>query len=326
MNTSEITSGDIFVPGTAFAQCHASTLAALPGHRLIAAWFGGTAEKNPDTAIWVSRFDGAAWSAPDKLFKVAPLAHYNPVLFFAPDGRLHLWYKVGPNCSEWRSWHAASDDLGHIWTAAQPFLPDDPLARGPVRCQPIVTPSGAWLAGASDERLRDADGREWWCYIDRSDDGGRTWTAAPIRLAAGSPPGKGAIQPTLWHSATGVHCLLRTSLGRIYRSDSSDDGRTWSPAHATDLPNNNSGIAVARLSDGRLALLWNPVEKDWGARTPLRLSLSSDDGATWSTLCDLATGDGEFSYPALIVHDDRLSATWTNRRATIAFWQSVVPT
>jgi len=64
MNTNDITCGDIFVPGSAFAQCHASTVAALPGNRLIAAWFGGTAEKNPDTAIWVSRFDGAAWSAP----------------------------------------------------------------------------------------------------------------------------------------------------------------------------------------------------------------------------------------------------------------------
>ncbi len=38
MNTNEITSGGIFVPDSAFAQCHASTLAALPGWRLIAAW------------------------------------------------------------------------------------------------------------------------------------------------------------------------------------------------------------------------------------------------------------------------------------------------
>ena len=36
------------------AQCHASTTAESQG-RLLAAWFGGTREKNPDVAFWLSR-------------------------------------------------------------------------------------------------------------------------------------------------------------------------------------------------------------------------------------------------------------------------------
>ena len=31
---------------------------------LVAAWFGGTGEKNPDVGIWVSRRSGEHWSAP----------------------------------------------------------------------------------------------------------------------------------------------------------------------------------------------------------------------------------------------------------------------
>ena len=39
--------------------------------------------------------------------------------------------------------------------------------------------------------------------------------------------GKGAIQPTLWEDQNGlVHMFLRTTSSRIFRSDSSDGGRT----------------------------------------------------------------------------------------------------
>jgi predicted neuraminidase len=38
-----------------FPSCHASTIAETK-NGLIAAWFGGTHEKNPDVGIWVSRF------------------------------------------------------------------------------------------------------------------------------------------------------------------------------------------------------------------------------------------------------------------------------
>ena len=64
---------------------------------------------------------------------------------------------------------------------------------------------------------------------------------------------------------------------------------------------------------------WNPVTK---GRTPLRLSLSHDNGLTWTRHRELATGEGEFSYPALIVTaDGRLAATWTDRRTSIACWR-----
>lgn len=311
----------IFLPGsTPCAQCHASTVAALPGGRLAAAWFGGTAEKDPDTAIWGALYDGDSWSPPRCWFKLCQQAHWNPVLFAGPDERLHLWFKVGPDCARWRSWRSVSDDGGVTWTPATPFIPEDALARGPVRCPPIPTASGAWLAPASEESLPGPAGPGWWPYVDRSVDGGRTWTVHPIPV----PAGVNAIQPTLWSSQAGLHALLRTNQGAIWRSRSTDDGHTWCPAYATRLGNNNAGIAVTPLPDGRLLLLWNPVATDWGPRTPLRLSVSDDDGASWSTVTDLATGEGEFSYPAVVVVDGLASATWTDRRTTIGWWQGRV--
>ena len=37
-----------------FPECHASTIAETK-NGLVAAWFGGTGEKNPDVGIWVAR-------------------------------------------------------------------------------------------------------------------------------------------------------------------------------------------------------------------------------------------------------------------------------
>ncbi len=46
-----------------FPSCHASTITETKDG-LIAAWFGGTAEKNPDVGIWVSRFTNGEWTIP----------------------------------------------------------------------------------------------------------------------------------------------------------------------------------------------------------------------------------------------------------------------
>ena len=47
-------------------QCHASTIAAA-GDVLVAAWFGGTEEKNDDVGIWVSRNIEGGWSKPTEV-------------------------------------------------------------------------------------------------------------------------------------------------------------------------------------------------------------------------------------------------------------------
>ena len=88
-----------------FPSCHASTLAETPTG-LVAAWFGGTAEKNPDVAIWLSRLENGRWSAPIEVANgILPdksrYPTWNPVLFQPKDGPLLLFYKCGPNPDSW---------------------------------------------------------------------------------------------------------------------------------------------------------------------------------------------------------------------------------
>src|ERR1022692_4783648 len=46
-----------------FPSCHASTIAET-NSGLVAAWFGGTAERNPDVCIYVSRNENGHWTPP----------------------------------------------------------------------------------------------------------------------------------------------------------------------------------------------------------------------------------------------------------------------
>ena len=132
------------------------------------------------------------------------------------------------------------------------------------------------------------------------------------------------IQPTLWESALGkVHMLTRTSVGRIYRSDSEDYGESWCEAYPTCLPNNNSGIDLVAVPDGTLFLVSNPVGENWGERSPLTLSKSEDNGKSWETVLTLEEEkiDSEFSYPAIEYFNGSLYITYTYERTNVAFWK-----
>lgn len=302
-----------------FAQCHASTLLYTGHGNFIVAWFGGTHEKHDDVGIWLSHGRPGAWSNPIEVAKLREEPHWNPVLFKAPSGEVILYFKVGKSIDTWQTWYKVSHDQGETWTDAQELVPGDKGGRGPVRNKPIQLADGTWLAPASNEKKG-----VWNAFTDRSEDQGKTWTpSAYISLNRDSVPGEGIIQPTLWESQPGhVHMLLRSSAGVVCRSDSDDGGKIWSAAYKTTLPNPNSGIDVTQLPDGALVLAYNPVGRNWGARNPISLALSQNNGKTWPLTVNLETGrsSDEFSYPAIINMGDTVAGTYTWKRQRIAFW------
>jgi predicted neuraminidase len=310
--------GFLFGDDHPFPQCHASTIIHLDDGEFIAAWFGGTEEKDDDVGIWMTRGRPGNWEKPFEVAKIRQEPHWNPVLFQSPEGKIYLFFKVGKEIAQWETWLKTSDDRGKTWSQATELVPGDRGGRGPVRNKLIVLSDGAWLAGASNEN------GAWNTFFDRSEDKGKTWHATPyLTIDRKEIKGKGIIQPTLWESAPGeVHALLRSTAGVICRTDSKDYGKTWSPVYKTSLPNPNSAIDVAKLPDGTLVLAYNPDDKNWGSRGTLALAVSSDNGKTWSKRAIIEHGgkDDEFSYPAIISYGDTVAVTYTWKRKKIAFW------
>lgn len=315
----------IFEEERPFLQCHASTITEAPDGTLVAAWFGGTKEKHPDVAIWTTRYCDGNWTSPHKTAKVEESAHWNPVLFTDAQGTVHLFFKVGPEIPYWRTYWMNSKDNGISWSEPRELVPGDAGGRGPVKNKPILLSNGSWLAPASTEL------RRWEAFADRSEDNGFTWHRSEnFVLDRSLFKGPGAIQPTFWESAPGVvHALLRTSFGRIVRTDSMDYGKTWTPLYDSGLPNNNSGIDALRLEDGRVLLVLNPIGTNWGPRTPLSLAISHDNGSTWKLLAhfedDPPESKYEYSYPAIICTKNGVAVSYTYRRERIRCWQIPLP-
>lgn len=297
------------IPGPV-PQCHASTLAMLPGGEILCAWFGGTAEGHADVQIWVSRRSAGRWSEPVCVTAEEGIPHWNPVLYPDPWGTVHLYYKIGVEIPYWKTMVMESRDQGRTWGSPRELVPGDSGGRGPVKNKPIRLSNGMLMAPASLEQ------GPWRCFMDVSPDGIR-WQKKPIPV---SDEAVNMIQPSLWEWPCGhIHALMRSSAGFVYRSDSSDSGETWCPAYPTAMPNNNSGLDCALTDTGLLALVCNPVEKDWGPRSPLTLFVSDDNGESFRKVLDLETEPGEYSYPAVIAEGTRLHISYTWNRQTIVY-------
>ena len=330
-------------------SCHAGTVARLNGKSFMA-WFGGTRESADDVDIYYTHTTDEGLAEIKRVTANENIAHWNPVLLPRENG-LDLFFKMGETIPDWQTMRARLDAEGNCIADPVELVPGDFGGRGPVKNKCLKLKSGRILAPAS---LETKDPDRWDAYIDISDDGGETftefvpiplyrkgttaWTGKRWKMARPLPrysgeenepdrpwcraENAGIIQPTLWQTADGaVHALLRSSEGYILRSNSYDEGMTWCPAYNTGMPNNNSGIDLTRLHDGRIFLCANPVGDNWGARSPLTLFVSQDDGETFTELMKLEMLPGEYSYPGIVAEGNKLFIIYTWNRRKMAYWE-----
>jgi predicted neuraminidase len=318
-----------------YPQVHASTLVETTSGQLIAAWFGGTEEGDPDVSIWVARHEKGGWSPGVKVadgVQDATKRHptWNPVLFQPRGGPLMLFYKVGPSPREWWGMVITSSDDGRTWSDPR-RLPEGIL--GPIKNKPVQLADGTIVAGSSTEAV-DTDA--WRVHVERSTDLGKTW----VRVAVGDG-GFNAIQPDILRHADGrLQLLCRSKEMEVPTSWSSDGGRTWSALAKSGLYAVNSGSDAVTLQDGRHVLVYNYRDRPGGspgnyrpelltritnpptgprARWPLVVSVSRD-GVAWKqalTLEDAPLRHG-YAYPAVIqTRDGRIHVTYTFDRRMI---------
>jgi len=295
-----------------FPSCHATTLVEAAPGILLAAWFGGTAEKNPDVGIWISRHTGDNWTTPIEIangLQEGGSRHpcWNPVLYKPEGGPLMLFYKVGPTPSTWWGMLRTSIDAGLTWSDAR-RLPEGIL--GPIKNKPVQLSNGDILSPSSSE---DSG---WRVHFERSSDLGATWSKSE---AVNDGKSIAAVQPSiLFLGGQNLIALGRTQQKHIFQIQSEDGGKHWSEMILTPLPNPNSGTDAVTLRDGRHLLVYNHTTR---GRSPLNVALSGD-GISWQAALALEDEPSmEFSYPAMIQTSDGLvhiTYTWKRRKVAHA--------
>lgn len=341
-------------PASTQRDNHASTLVELQGGDILAAWFAGTKEGAADVAIYAARLHAGTWSAQTELAHADKVACWNPVLFHTRDGRLWLYYKYGLKPSSWLGARKWSDDEGRTWSPEE-SLPDGIL--GPIKDKPLVLPDGTIVSGSSIENGK------WAVWIERSPDGGKTWTKfGPMTLpddadqpdagaraaSAEADPHGSDVNPSpdqLIH--TKLYPPSKTTVGIIQPAIVSLGAhhlRLYARGHTRA-----ARIAIAdSLDDGRtwgtvrLIALPNPnsgidavrlrdgrivliFNNSYNKRTPLNLAISRD-GEHFTVFKTLEAGPGQYSYPAIVqAANGDLLMTYSWRRETIRFVRLPVP-
>jgi len=156
------------------------------------------------------------------------------------------------------------------------------------RCKPTVLPSGRILLPLYTDTFSIS-------IMAVSDDEGKTWYASEPLV------GFGAIQPTVLRRESGELIAYMRDNGvdqRIQTASSQDDGLTWGPVTATNLPNPGAGIDGVRLKNGHWLLVYNDTTE---GRHSLAVSISDDEGETWKWTHHLERQpEGRYHYPAVI--------------------------
>lgn len=314
---SAVITDEFLYKHASFPECHSASIVETKKGDLIATFFGGTKERNPDVCIWTctKKKGSNEWSKPqmvsDGVFSdTLRKACWNPVLYQVPGGELRDYFKIGVDVAHWVGYLCKSKDGGKTWSKRE-LLPDS--IYGPIKNKPILH-NGRLISPTSDER-------GWWrIYFEYSDDMGKTWKRSAFVEHDSLVR---AIQPTIIVLPDGrLEALCRTRNRFVGRTFSSDNGATWSKLELTDVPNNNSGIDAVSLKEGGYVMVCNdyPIEPDKqkGARTPVSL-LRSEDGIKWHHWITLEDSPiSQYSYPSIIqTSDGLLHVVYTWRRLRI---------
>lgn len=308
-------------PDSPHAMSHVASLTELPDGRLAAAWYAGSREGGGDVAIYLSTraTTETRWSAPRAIVTresaARDLNRYikkvgNAVIFADRAGALSLLY-VTVSIGGWSGSSinlTTSTDAGATWSRSQrltlsPFFNLSELVKN----APVALDDGRWAVPIYHELVSTFPEVLW---LDETSTGVR---ATKSRVSAG----RFGFQPTLTPlNANDALALLRNdnSVKRVELARTEDGGETWSTPQALALPNPHAGIDAARLSDGRLLLVFNDSTT---GRENLKLALSTDEGQTWTRIATVVEEpNADFSYPFLLQTSDgqiHLIYTWKRR-------------
>jgi predicted neuraminidase/peroxiredoxin len=297
------------IPGAPVHHC--STITEVRNGDLLCLWYGGSYESAEDQVLFLSRRSTGSrdWSPPHVVVRNLGAPPGNAVIF--TDGLDRAWIVWGRMESErpirrgsgWgqcRLLYRTSDDLGRTWSEDK-----------------VLHDELGWLPRNATVMLRDGtlalplSGRvdgSYGSFLLTTKDHGRTWQRSGVV--------RGGSQPTfIERDDESLFMMMRRS-PRIMQSTSADGGKSWASAEQSKLKNPGAGIAMTKLRNGHVLLVFNDTDHE--PRSPLSVARSLDDGRTWEKPIELESNLGEYSYPCIIqTRDDRIHITYTCRRWAI---------
>lgn len=348
--------------------CGAMIAQATNGDLLCSWLSGGDKEPATDNCILMSRSEdgGHTWGEAEVLLPAGEMASGLTSMHSTSDGRLIAFGAGWPSEKQYTEWHyfrMESKDSAHTWGPRQPMVlhGNHGSTGSPIRLtngellfagsffderpQPLVAPVTRLCEAATEEEalaMPAEPGKPTagkfathlhGCSVYISpDENVRTLTE--YGHIANRP--LGLLEPSCVQLRDGrIVMFMRAEWGGfLWRSESRDNGRTWTPAVETEIPNPTTKADILRLADGRIALLHNATggrRGERGVRNPLSIWVSDDELQSWSIREDVIATSGNYrpanwrdgpdqlAYPCGIVLGRRLAFVYDRNRRDVLF-------
>jgi BNR repeat-like domain len=331
---------------------------------LFVTWLTGT-DKEPsnDNCVMVAKSadGGKSWSEPTIIIPAGKMASNVTNFFNLDDGTMVIFGAYWPAEKLYTEWHyfkITSSDNGKTWSKQQKFsfFPNNAASLGG---NPIKLDNGKYLMiGSCFEKrpyplvapikmLREAKNEQealamlpipgrsshkmgvfkHGCFaaISNSQDMGNMKLGRPIFDRP-----LGLVEPTIMKLKDGsLVMLMRADYDQwLWRAESKDNGKTWSKAYRTDIPNPGALTDLIRLKDGRIALIHNPAPH---RRNPMSIWISNDEMKSWYIKQDLIfvekkDGRHGLAYPnAIITQEGKLCFVYDKGRREVCFVEVNIP-
>ncbi|KRD85829.1 neuraminidase (sialidase) [Bacillus sp. Root147] len=281
------------IPSGPFPTAHAPTITKFENGDLLCAWFAGSFEGSPDISIVLSKFNHKSqeWNEPEIVSQDDTRSEQNPSFFHAPDQSVWLIYtsqegrQPDKDNMQFTSIikYQKTYDNGENWTEPEVlFSQPGTFVRQSIQ----VLRNGRWILSTwvcEDSELGLTNDPT---VFQISDDEGQTWKE--VRM----PESNGRVHANIIELEDGHLVVFMRSrfADYIYRSESKDNGDSWTVPQPTTLPNNNASISAIKLHNDAIAIAYNANTANnpevgkvaWpGLRNPVVVSVSEDGGNTW---------------------------------------------
>ena len=326
---------------------------------LLCGWLSGSAkEPATDNCVLMSRSTdgGQRWSEPEIFIPAGEMAGALTNMHKTQDGRIVVFGAQWPSEQEYTVWHyfkMESFDNGHTWSKPQKFEIHN--TNGFIGAGPIVLPNNKYLyvgsffdkrkepLGSSVVDIAMAKDESAVKLLEKIDSSSKLHSGKFGRYLHGccvfvadddvstdfiehgyiANRPLGLLEPTAVQLKSGrIVMLMRAEWGGfLWCSESDDNGRSWSQAKQTDIPNPSSLACLVKLPDDRIALINNPSGGRVGhrdLRSPLSLWISNDCMKSWEIKTDLFEG-GQLAYPHGIVYNGDVVFVYDKNRREVKF-------
>lgn len=290
-----------------FPRHSEASIIELNDSSLLLAWMRfessrfGSGDQAPSTISMMNSFDGgSSWEN----FRIAVERRRDAVNVYSPNflrlnnGEILLCYMMYDQLERGKPQLATgymirSKDEGKTFGEPETIWERDRLAISNSSIKrlssgrvilPAVHPEGMLWSGDEKRSVR----------VLYSDDDCESWHFGEQKI---SLPMRGAMEPFVAELADGrLIMVMRSQLGSLFKSYSSDQGESWSLPQTTGLSIPESCPYVTEIPNSdKIMVIWNNAEYNmhwsshYGKRSPLTAAISADGGVTFTDFWDIET-------------------------------------